>query len=97
MGRLELITVFICAVLSWSTGTSANADYKGKLFTIVVGFSPAGGYDTYARVLEQSPPSPCGWHANRRSFERKRSSVVTVLCPLPASAQPIQSSMLRRA
>src|SRR5580658_8651413 len=25
--------------------------YKGKTFTIVVGFSPAGGYDSYARVL----------------------------------------------
>ena len=25
--------------------------YKGKMFTIVVGFSPAGGYDTYARNL----------------------------------------------
>lgn len=53
MGRPELITVFVCAALSWSTGPSANADdfYKGKLFAIVVGFSPAGGYDTYARVL----------------------------------------------
>jgi tripartite-type tricarboxylate transporter receptor subunit TctC len=33
----------------------ARADdfYKGKLFTIVVGFSPAGGYDNYARVLSR--------------------------------------------
>jgi tripartite-type tricarboxylate transporter receptor subunit TctC len=31
----------------------ARADdfYKGKTFSIVVGFSPAGGYDTYARNL----------------------------------------------
>lgn len=31
----------------------AQADdvYKGKMITIVVGFSPAGGYDTYARNL----------------------------------------------
>lgn len=31
--------------------TAARADdfYKGKSFTIVVGFSPGGGYDTYAR------------------------------------------------
>jgi tripartite-type tricarboxylate transporter receptor subunit TctC len=27
--------------------------YKGKTFTIVVGFSPAGGYDNYARVLSR--------------------------------------------
>jgi tripartite-type tricarboxylate transporter receptor subunit TctC len=35
------------------TAPAARADdfYKGKLFTIVVGFTPAGGYDTYARVL----------------------------------------------
>ena len=32
---------------------AARADdyFKGKTFTIVVGFSPAGGYDSYARVL----------------------------------------------
>ena len=34
-------------------GAPAHADdfYKGKTFTVVVGFSPAGGYDTYARNL----------------------------------------------
>ena len=33
--------------------SNARADdfYKGKVFTIVVGFTPAGGYDTYARNL----------------------------------------------
>ncbi len=31
----------------------ADDFYKGKLFTIVVGFSPGGGYDTYARVLSR--------------------------------------------
>ena len=31
--------------------SSACADdfYKGKVFSIVVGFTPAGGYDSYAR------------------------------------------------
>ena len=34
-------------------GAPAHADdyFKGKTFTIVAGFSPAGGYDTYARNL----------------------------------------------
>src|SRR4029077_5791190 len=38
----------------------AHADdfYKGKLFTIVVGFSPAGGYDNYARVLSRYIGNP---------------------------------------
>jgi tripartite-type tricarboxylate transporter receptor subunit TctC len=31
----------------------AEDSYKSKLFTIVVGFSPAGGYDSYARVLSR--------------------------------------------
>jgi tripartite-type tricarboxylate transporter receptor subunit TctC len=36
-----------------ATATLAHADdfYKGKTFTIVVGFSPGGGYDVYARGL----------------------------------------------
>jgi tripartite-type tricarboxylate transporter receptor subunit TctC len=49
----EFITFLVWAAASWSPVATAHADdfYKGKLFTIVVGFSPAGGYDTYARVL----------------------------------------------
>jgi tripartite-type tricarboxylate transporter receptor subunit TctC len=36
-----------------ATATLARADdfYKGRTFTIVVGFSPGGGYDVYARGL----------------------------------------------
>jgi tripartite-type tricarboxylate transporter receptor subunit TctC len=38
---------------TFTTASPARADdfYKGKIFTIVVGFSPAGGYDSYARNL----------------------------------------------
>src|SRR5271170_4330392 len=41
------------AVAGLLAAPPARADdfYKGKIFTIVVGFSPAGGYDSYARVL----------------------------------------------
>jgi len=50
---------FLLSLLSWlligllGALPPARADdfYKGKLFTIVVGFSPAGGYDNYARNL----------------------------------------------
>jgi tripartite-type tricarboxylate transporter receptor subunit TctC len=31
--------------------------YKGKTITIIVGFSPGGGYDTYARLLAQYLPN----------------------------------------
>lgn len=37
-----------------ATGDVQAADfYKGKTLTIVVGFSPGGGYDTYARLLSR--------------------------------------------
>src|SRR5580704_11552506 len=53
-GQLFALSVaLIAAVTTPVMGRPARADdfYKGKIFTIVVGFSPAGGFDTYARVL----------------------------------------------
>ncbi len=49
-GRLVALSIVLAAL---SCGQQARADdfYKGKVFTIVVGFTPAGGYDTYARNL----------------------------------------------
>ena len=43
----------LALVLAGLTATLARADdfYKGKTFTIVVGFSPGGGYDVNARGL----------------------------------------------
>jgi tripartite-type tricarboxylate transporter receptor subunit TctC len=46
--------ILVCALLGLAALVlPAQADdyFKGKTFTIVVGFSPAGGYDNYARVL----------------------------------------------
>jgi tripartite-type tricarboxylate transporter receptor subunit TctC len=46
--------IFLLPLLGFaSLVPAAHADdyFKGKTFTIVVGFSPAGGYDNYARVL----------------------------------------------
>ena len=41
----------LTVVLLAAAGPQTRADdfYKGKVFTIVVGFTPAGGYDNYAR------------------------------------------------
>jgi tripartite-type tricarboxylate transporter receptor subunit TctC len=46
-----LFSVVFAALLAGVALLPARADdfYKGKIFTIVVGFSPAGGYDSYAR------------------------------------------------
>jgi len=43
----------LSAMLAFVPQACADDFYKGKLFTIVVGFSPAGGYDNYARVLSR--------------------------------------------
>src|SRR5215475_9847973 len=49
-GRLVVLSMALAALFC---GAQARADdfCKGKVFTIVVGFTPAGGYDTYARNL----------------------------------------------
>ena len=49
-GRLLFLSIVLAALICCQ---QARADdfYKGKVFTIVVGFTPAGGYDTYARNL----------------------------------------------
>ena len=44
---------FVVAALSAASAVEARADdfYRGKTLTIVVGFTPGGGFDVYARVL----------------------------------------------
>jgi tripartite-type tricarboxylate transporter receptor subunit TctC len=52
--RLWAITITAFTVLSLvDTAAFGSPDdfYRGKTFTIVVGFSPGGGYDAYARAL----------------------------------------------
>jgi tripartite-type tricarboxylate transporter receptor subunit TctC len=47
--RLNFLSFVSLALLSLVLPAHAEDFYKGKTFTIVVGFSPAGGYDRYAR------------------------------------------------
>jgi tripartite-type tricarboxylate transporter receptor subunit TctC len=49
--RVLLLAVLLTGTLATLLPARADDFYKGKIFTIVVGFSPAGGYDTYARNL----------------------------------------------
>jgi tripartite-type tricarboxylate transporter receptor subunit TctC len=51
--RTIVLVTMLTAMLAASPQAHADDFYKGKLFTIVVGFSPAGGYDNYARVLSR--------------------------------------------
>ena len=45
-----MLLIGLCG-LAAQAQAQAQDFYKGKTFTIVVGFSPAGGFDNYARVL----------------------------------------------
>jgi tripartite-type tricarboxylate transporter receptor subunit TctC len=49
--RAFLVPYLLIGMLAAIVPGRAEDFYKGKIFTIVVGFSPAGGFDTYARVL----------------------------------------------
>ncbi len=49
----SLLMAWTVAAAALTGAAAARADdfYKGKVFTTVVGFTPAGGYDTYARNI----------------------------------------------
>jgi tripartite-type tricarboxylate transporter receptor subunit TctC len=47
-GRAAFVATALTA-LAAASGAHADDFYKGKVFSIVVGFTPAGGYDSYAR------------------------------------------------
>lgn len=49
--RAYLVACLMSGLAALAVPARAQDFYKGKTFTIVVGFSPAGGYDSYARVL----------------------------------------------
>jgi tripartite-type tricarboxylate transporter receptor subunit TctC len=46
-----LVACVLIGTGAFAAPARADDFYKGKTFTIVVGFSPAGGFDNYARVL----------------------------------------------
>jgi tripartite-type tricarboxylate transporter receptor subunit TctC len=50
-GKALVVSLVLSALLAAAAPSRADDFYKGKVFTIVVGFSPAGGYDNYARNL----------------------------------------------
>lgn len=54
-GRISFRTsvVLIALVLTWVAAANVKAEdfYQGKRVRIIVGYSPGGGYDTYARMI----------------------------------------------
>ena len=53
MRSLAIGVAALCAAVLFSSGAAAQDFYKGKTLTIVVGFTPGGGYDTNARLLSR--------------------------------------------
>jgi tripartite-type tricarboxylate transporter receptor subunit TctC len=49
--RVSHIALLLFGLCGLTVPAQAQDFYKGKTLTIVVGFSPAGGFDNYARVL----------------------------------------------
>ncbi len=49
--RALLLPLALIGMLAAAPPARADDFYKGKLFTIIVGFSPGGGYDVYARTV----------------------------------------------
>lgn len=48
-----LCWTLVCGMVVPAAAQPAGDFYKGKTISIVVGFSPGGGYDTYARLLSR--------------------------------------------
>lgn len=46
----------VAASLCWLSSAHAAADYTGKTLRLIVGTSPGGGYDTYARAIARHMP-----------------------------------------
>jgi tripartite-type tricarboxylate transporter receptor subunit TctC len=54
MGRsLALAAMAACIVVTWSAASADTAEsfYRGRQVNLIIGYSPGGGYDVYARVL----------------------------------------------
>jgi tripartite-type tricarboxylate transporter receptor subunit TctC len=49
--RAHLIALLLVGLLALVRPAHAEDFYKGRIFTIVVGYSPGGGYDSYGRLL----------------------------------------------
>ena len=57
MNRIFLALVFLLGLLGWTSELIAQAPfYQGKTLTIVVGFTPGGAVDLWARVVARHWP-----------------------------------------
>ena len=57
MSRMKTVGCFMVAAALLLTATAQAApDYQGKTLRLIVGTSPGGGYDTYARAIARHMP-----------------------------------------
>jgi tripartite-type tricarboxylate transporter receptor subunit TctC len=62
--RMIVAAGFTLAFAAAPALAAENDFYAGKTFNLIVGFSPGGGYDAYARVLAQFLPNHIPGHPN---------------------------------
>jgi len=53
IGRISMVSVLLCGSVSIVAAQSVEQFYRGKTVAVVVGSSPGGGYDAYARLLSR--------------------------------------------
>jgi len=63
---VSTVTAAVLAILSSSPGQAQTPFYEGKTVRILVGFSPGGAYDLWARLIathmgNTSPETPLLW------------------------------------
>ncbi len=57
MSRIRIFAFFLAvALLPWLSVAQAAPDYAGQTLRLIVGTSPGGGYDTYARAIARHMP-----------------------------------------
>jgi hypothetical protein len=79
LGLVAAVAVSTPVVTGGAQG--ADADFlKGKTFSVVVGYSPGGGYDRYARTL--------GAHLKNHLPARHRSGPPTTSIPKRHATAP---------
>ena len=67
LGALVVGLLAASSAQAQDAGSSVAAFYKGKQTTIIVGSSPGGGYDTYARLLARHRTENGGFERIARS------------------------------
>jgi tripartite-type tricarboxylate transporter receptor subunit TctC len=88
--RLARLAVVTLCLVSWAAAFSTPAraqpsDYPSRKITLVVGFAPGGGIDTFARVIAQELTEQLGWQI---VIENRPGAASNIAAKLVAGTTP---------